>query len=110
MMGWAWWSMPDEETLQRQRDERALQDSLARIEQELQLQAEQESEEPQAAMPGTDGGAAAAPEVGIFRMDEVTDTLRTVVRTRSEEHTSELQSRGHLVCRLLLEKKKTLQY
>src|SRR2546429_5329246 len=28
---------------------------------------------------------------------------------RSEEHTSELQSRLHLVCRLLLEKKKTLQ-
>src|SRR5690625_6184723 len=28
---------------------------------------------------------------------------------RSEEHTSELQSRGHLVCRLLLEKKKTEQ-
>src|SRR5690625_7219852 len=27
-------------------------------------------------------------------------------RGRSEEHTSELQSRGHLVCRLLLEKKK----
>src|SRR5690625_5508378 len=27
---------------------------------------------------------------------------------RSEEHTSELQSRGHLVCRLLLEKKKRL--
>src|SRR3989442_7245214 len=26
---------------------------------------------------------------------------------RSEEHTSELQSRPHLVCRLLLEKKKT---
>src|SRR5207253_11292975 len=26
-------------------------------------------------------------------------------RDRSEEHTSELQSRGHLVCRLLLEKK-----
>src|SRR5690625_5508574 len=26
---------------------------------------------------------------------------------RSEEHTSELQSRGHLVCRLLLEKKKS---
>src|SRR5690625_3320544 len=26
-------------------------------------------------------------------------------KTRSEEHTSELQSRGHLVCRLLLEKK-----
>src|SRR2546422_3786128 len=28
---------------------------------------------------------------------------------RSEEHTSELQSRLHLVCRLLLEKKKTLR-
>src|SRR2546429_7357633 len=29
---------------------------------------------------------------------------------RSEEHTSELQSRLHLVCRLLLEKKKTQSY
>src|SRR2546422_6816942 len=29
--------------------------------------------------------------------------------SRSEEHTSELQSRLHLVCRLLLEKKKTIQ-
>src|SRR5690625_5787642 len=28
------------------------------------------------------------------------------IEARSEEHTSELQSRGHLVCRLLLEKKK----
>src|SRR5690625_5790383 len=33
-------------------------------------------------------------------------TERTDVPRRSEEHTSELQSRGHLVCRLLLEKKK----
>src|SRR5215510_15585590 len=31
---------------------------------------------------------------------------RVAVVGRSEEHTSELQSRGHLVCRLLLEKKK----
>src|SRR5690625_6460531 len=31
---------------------------------------------------------------------------RMVDLCRSEEHTSELQSRGHLVCRLLLEKKK----
>src|SRR5687768_18173525 len=30
-------------------------------------------------------------------------------RVRSEEHTSELQSRLHLVCRLLLEKKKILE-
>src|SRR5690625_5603730 len=29
-----------------------------------------------------------------------------LLAARSEEHTSELQSRGHLVCRLLLEKKK----
>src|SRR5690554_7387197 len=29
-----------------------------------------------------------------------------LINTRSEEHTSELQSRPHLVCRLLLEKKK----
>src|SRR5690625_5700740 len=33
-------------------------------------------------------------------------SIRPVIKlTRSEEHTSELQSRGHLVCRLLLEKK-----
>src|SRR5690625_7014333 len=31
----------------------------------------------------------------------------TILTLRSEEHTSELQSRGHLVCRLLLEKKKS---
>src|SRR5437660_9223983 len=31
---------------------------------------------------------------------------RVAQEERSEEHTSELQSRGHLVCRLLLEKKK----
>src|SRR5690625_6590338 len=34
------------------------------------------------------------------------DLIR-ILDLRSEEHTSELQSRGHLVCRLLLEKKKT---
>src|SRR5690625_5246980 len=37
-----------------------------------------------------------------FRMPQ----LIVFQRERSEEHTSELQSRGHLVCRLLLEKKK----
>src|SRR5439155_24494362 len=35
--------------------------------------------------------------------------LGLFARRRSEEHTSELQSRGHLVCRLLLEKKKKMQ-
>src|SRR5690625_2263700 len=39
--------------------------------------------------------------------DERTTVLRGPLR--SEEHTSELQSRGHLVCRLLLEKKKNLK-
>src|SRR5690625_5437572 len=34
------------------------------------------------------------------------DLPLTLSTKRSEEHTSELQSRGHLVCRLLLEKKK----
>src|SRR3989442_8179337 len=34
------------------------------------------------------------------------DYLKTAKSFRSEEHTSELQSRPHLVCRLLLEKKK----
>src|SRR2546422_7656352 len=35
--------------------------------------------------------------------------LMAVILLRSEEHTSELQSRLHLVCRLLLEKKKNEQ-
>src|SRR2546430_17620813 len=34
--------------------------------------------------------------------------LRTMHRVRSEEHTSELQSQSNLVCRLLLEKKKSI--
>src|SRR5690625_6155169 len=40
--------------------------------------------------------------------EEATSLIDSVARSayRSEEHTSELQSRGHLVCRLLLEKKK----
>src|SRR3712207_8780710 len=36
----------------------------------------------------------------------VRDLLRVRIDLRSEEHTSELQSRQYLVCRLLLEKKK----
>src|SRR5216684_7502887 len=38
------------------------------------------------------------------------DTSRITGAPRSEEHTSELQSRLHLVCRLLLEKKKKTKY
>src|SRR2546430_4701719 len=36
--------------------------------------------------------------------------LISVATTRSEEHTSELQSQSNLVCRLLLEKKKKIEY
>src|SRR5690625_3343041 len=35
----------------------------------------------------------------------IVEAVRHLRQVRSEEHTSELQSRGHLVCRLLLEKK-----
>src|SRR5690625_6870656 len=40
-------------------------------------------------------------------VDFILQSPKKAVILRSEEHTSELQSRGHLVCRLLLEKKKT---
>src|SRR5437870_8330771 len=43
----------------------------------------------------------APPRAGAIQTAE-----RVRFSARSEEHTSELQSRGHLVCRLLLEKKK----
>src|SRR5260370_17933803 len=43
------------------------------------------------------------------RQASVLDVLALTVDTRSEEHTSELQSHLNLVCRLLLEKKKTQQ-
>src|SRR5439155_20729216 len=47
----------------------------------------------------------ARPPTGIKRPG----STRIRLPGRSEEHTSELQSRGHLVCRLLLEKKKQQQ-
>src|SRR2546429_9977834 len=40
----------------------------------------------------------------------VAQTCGNAAHNRSEEHTSELQSRLHLVCRLLLEKKKKTSY
>src|SRR2546429_6838398 len=50
--------------------------------------------------------------VSFFACDTAADhTFLFGRQSRSEEHTSELQSRLHLVCRLLLEKKKiTAQY
>src|SRR5947208_7982482 len=46
----------------------------------------------------------------MFRAASTSSKAKTpenLARRRSEEHTSELQSPDHLVCRLLLEKKKT---
>src|SRR5690554_7013533 len=40
----------------------------------------------------------------------VCEQVKVLMTHRSEEHTSELQSRPHLVCRLLLEKKKKKIY
>src|SRR2546422_6301328 len=45
----------------------------------------------------------------LSRMILVFGLFSRMVETRSEEHTSELQSRLHLVCRLLLEKKKKIK-
>src|SRR5439155_13638580 len=49
------------------------------------------------------------PSASWWRWSETAVSDRTRRSSRSEEHTSELQSRGHLVCRLLLEKKKILK-
>src|SRR5690625_4069027 len=55
------------------------------------------------------GAQAPLPEWGKM-LAEARDFIQLAPWTllRSEEHTSELQSRGHLVCRLLLEKKKNI--
>src|SRR5690348_18127590 len=45
---------------------------------------------------------------GSYQHASIED-IRDLFAYRSEEHTSELQSPVHLVCRLLLEKKKTIQ-
>src|SRR2546429_1970434 len=46
-------------------------------------------------------------EIGQAQTAQLGDGALLRRQSRSEEHTSELQSRLHLVCRLLLEKKKT---
>src|SRR5690554_7398094 len=45
---------------------------------------------------------------GLNGEKPVTFNVPSLNKQRSEEHTSELQSRPHLVCRLLLEKKKII--
>src|SRR3712207_9201595 len=48
--------------------------------------------------------------LGVAPYSRVGMVARDPVDPRSEEHTSELQSRQYLVCRLLLEKKKNIIY
>src|SRR3712207_6994068 len=55
---------------------------------------------------GVGGGAVAIIAVVEFRAAQAGLPLDELIPLRSEEHTSELQSRQYLVCRLLLEKKK----
>src|SRR5687768_18015555 len=58
---------------------------------------------------GIVAGLAAGKTLGIYLASTLAGATGIATRPgdRSEEHTSELQSRLHLVCRLLLEKKKT---
>src|SRR5687768_17940741 len=51
-------------------------------------------------------GTRAAEDDDVLALRDVEVDTRECEPVRSEEHTSELQSRLHLVCRLLLEKKK----
>src|SRR2546428_6216990 len=57
------------------------------------------------------GRVEGAPDRPGYRLNDLAVASRAevahVIPIRSEEHTSELQSRSDLVCRLLLEKKKT---
>src|SRR3712207_7983134 len=64
----------------------------------------------QEALTGLDHAVAGAVDVGLLEGHQ-RDRGRIVrVRDRSEEHTSELQSRQYLVCRLLLEKKNIITH
>src|SRR2546422_9137974 len=55
---------------------------------------------------GRDRGQARQPAGDEGRLRRADEGRAARLEVRSEEHTSELQSRLHLVCRLLLEKKK----
>src|SRR3712207_7355216 len=62
-----------------------------------------------AAMPAT-GGVSRPPAADRPRPAQSAPRVRRSAIVRSEEHTSELQSRQYLVCRLLLEKKKKIMH
>src|SRR3712207_8798882 len=57
------------------------------------------------------GFAGIAPELRYRTLLNLSNTISYIAQLiRSEEHTSELQSRQYLVCRLLLEKKKKYDF
>src|SRR2546427_6115643 len=62
---------------------------------------------------GSLGGGGACPTMRVHAAADSSNCLRhssNIGFSRSEEHTSELQSQSNLVCRLLLEKKKQRSY
>src|SRR3712207_7857496 len=67
-----------------------------------------EAATPMPATPKGANGAKLSPEkaVNAIMTKRISTAILMITMTRSEEHTSELQSRQYLVCRLLLEKKK----
>src|SRR2546422_6782919 len=65
-------------------------------------------ERPETVYAGTDLGLYRTDDAGA-KWERLDTSMNGSMARRSEEHTSELQSRLHLVCRLLLEKKKTIE-
>src|SRR2546428_9221515 len=93
------------ETLVRAGNRAGMLEFFTRITQDERLYA-------MAFCPAGQGQAVATPTLpATIRCDELdsfSDPSGHLLRSRSEEHTSELQSRSDLVCRLLLEKKKNI--
>src|SRR2546422_5444554 len=108
-----------QQQIQQLRDEAQRRDAtLQQLQQQLstlQSAATQAQSAAQAAATSSQNTAATLTQVQTTVADLKTETSRAAITQdvekrlrefRSEEHTSELQSRLHLVCRLLLEKKK----
>src|SRR3712207_7562575 len=66
------------------------------------------SQGPAVPLPGITAGHCGLDRLPSRAREPAAGRSRTAGLTRSEEHTSELQSRQYLVCRLLLEKKKKM--
>lgn len=84
MMAWAYYAMPNQEELQQQREEQALRDSLARVEQQMETEEEPESSPEsgsEATLNRTNGSAGETRSMGVFQNSQVTDTVQTVVET-----------------------------